>query len=53
MGDSRKQLTALNSDTLRDLINKVNDRGIEKDDILGNPILVEDSYYLLYYTDCK
>ena len=52
MENTQKQLTALNSDSIRHLINAVNERGIQKNDILGNPLYVEGSYYLLYYEDC-
>lgn len=52
MENTRKQLTALNSDSIRSLVNAVNERGIQRDDVLGNPICINDSYYLLYYEDC-
>lgn len=51
MENTHRQLTALNTDSLRALIDEVNDRQIMKDDILGSPICIDNSYYLLYYED--
>lgn len=52
MENTRKRLTALNADSIRALVNAVNENGIQKDDILGDIITNGDSYYLLYYQEC-
>jgi len=51
MENTHKQLTALNTDSVRTLINMINEMGIQKDDIL-KIICEQDSYYLLYYENC-
>lgn len=43
-----KQLTAINSFTLRNLIDKVNELGIQKEDIV-NIIKENETFLLLYY----
>ena len=52
MENTRKKLMALNADSIRSLVNIVNEMGIQKEDVLGPPTLVNDSYYLLYYKNC-
>jgi len=51
MENTHKRLTALNADSIRALVNAVNENGIQKDDIL-DIIINGDSYYLLYYQEC-
>lgn len=48
MENTYKRLTALNSDSIRQLINAINEKGIQKDDVLAF-IPDKESYYLLYY----
>lgn len=50
MGNTQKQLTALNTDSIRNLVNTVNELGIQKEDVL-KLVCEKDSYYLLYYRD--
>lgn len=51
MENTHKQLAALNSDSIRHLVNVINEKNIRKDDVL-KLICEGDSYYLLYYEDC-
>jgi len=51
MENTHKRLTALNADSIRVLVDAVNENGIQKDDIL-DIIINGDSYYLLYYQEC-
>jgi hypothetical protein len=52
MENTRKQLTALNTDSIRHLVNIVNELNIKKEDVLK--LFYQDgSYYLLYYVDCE
>lgn len=51
MEDTGKRLTVLNMHSIRSLVDTINSRGIQKDDIL-KIIHKEDSYFLLYYEDC-
>jgi len=50
MENTHKQLVALNSDSIRHLVNEINERCITKDDVL-DLICENNSYYLLYYED--
>jgi hypothetical protein len=48
MENTKKQLMALNTDSIRRLVNTINELGIEKEDVLK--LFYQDgSYYLLYY----
>lgn len=52
MDNTNKRLMALNSDSIRHLINAINERNIAKEDVLK--LICEDhSYYLLYYENCN
>lgn len=52
MKNTQKRLTALNADSLRHLIDEVNEKQIMKDDVL-KLIFKDDTYFLLYYEDCE
>lgn len=51
MGNIRKKLAALNADSVRALVNTVNELDIQKEDVLSL-IQHDNSYYLLYYREC-
>lgn len=51
MENTHKWLKALNADSIRTLVDAVNENGIQKDDVL-DIIINGDSYYLLYYQEC-
>lgn len=53
MKNTHKKLAALNADSLRDLVNAVNEMELSKDDILGPPMYQDGSYCILYYQDCN
>lgn len=48
MGNTQKQLAALNADSIRELITLVNQKQIQKEDVLAFAP-ENNSYYLLYY----
>ena len=50
MKNISRKLTALNADSIRHLINEVNERHIMKDDVL-DLVYADDSFCLLYYED--
>lgn len=50
MENTHKQLTALNADSIRSLVDSVNEIGIQKEDVL-KLISTDDGYYLLYYQE--
>lgn len=50
MKNTSKRLAALNTDSLRGLVDTINERNIMKDDVL-KLYEKEDSYFLLYYED--
>jgi len=51
MKDTNKRLTALNTDSVRHLVNIINELDIKKEDVLK--LFYQDgSYYLLYYENC-
>lgn len=51
MKNTNKQLTVLNADSIRHLVDAINERTIMKEDVL-ELVRKEDSYFLLYYEDC-
>ncbi len=50
MKNTRKRLTALNADSVRSLVDIINEEQIMKEDVL-KLLCTNDSYYLLYYKD--
>jgi len=51
MENTNKQLTALTSDSIRRLIDTINERKIMKEDVL-KLISKDGVYFLLYYESC-
>lgn len=52
MENTNKRLTALNTDSVRSLINIINEEHIMKEDVL-DLLHTNGEYYLLYYKDCE